>query len=62
MAEFREADISDWMFTRNGKIVGGETIKPLLKAMPKATRTRFARGWKPLKAGQDVLAKTRLVG
>ena len=24
------------MFTRNGKIVGGETIKPLLKAMPKA--------------------------
>jgi len=36
VAEFREADISDWMFTRNGKIVGGETIKPLLKAMPKA--------------------------
>jgi uncharacterized protein YegJ (DUF2314 family) len=36
MAEFKEADISDWMFTRNGKIVGGETIKPLLKAMPKA--------------------------
>ena len=29
-------DISDWMFTRNGKIVGGETIKPLLKGMPKA--------------------------
>ena len=36
VAEFKEADISDWMFTRNGKIVGGETIKPLLKAMPKA--------------------------
>ena len=34
--EFKEADISDWMFTRNGKIVGGETIKPLLKSMPKA--------------------------
>jgi len=34
--EFKEADISDWMFTRNGKIVGGETIKPLLKTMPKA--------------------------
>jgi uncharacterized protein YegJ (DUF2314 family) len=33
---FKEANISDWMFTRNGKIVGGETIKPLLKAMPKA--------------------------
>lgn len=36
LAEFREADISDWMFTRNDKIVGGETIKPLLKSMPKA--------------------------
>ena len=36
VTEFREADISDWMFTRNGKIVGGETIRPLLKAMPKA--------------------------
>jgi len=34
--EFAEADISDWMFMRNGKIVGGETIKPLLKSMPKA--------------------------
>ena len=36
VAEFREADISDWMFTRNGKIVGGETIRPLLKSLPKA--------------------------
>jgi uncharacterized protein YegJ (DUF2314 family) len=34
--EFKDADISDWMFMRNGKIVGGETIKPLLKSMPKA--------------------------
>lgn len=34
--QFNEADISDWMFMRNGKIVGGETIKPLLKSMPKA--------------------------
>jgi uncharacterized protein YegJ (DUF2314 family) len=34
--EFAQADISDWMFMRNGKIVGGETIKPLLKSMPKA--------------------------
>ena len=33
---FKDADISDWMFMRNGKIVGGETIKPLLKSMPKA--------------------------
>ena len=35
-AEFKEADISDWMFMRNGKIVGGETIKPTLKSLPKA--------------------------
>jgi len=34
--EFAEADISDWMFMRNGKIVGGETIKPTLKSLPKA--------------------------
>ena len=35
LAEFKDADISDWMFMRNGKIVGGETIKPLLRSMPK---------------------------
>lgn len=34
--KFTDADISDWMFMRNGKIVGGETIKPTLKSMPKA--------------------------
>ena len=33
--EFREADISDWMFMRNDKIVGGETMRPLLKSLPK---------------------------
>ena len=31
VALFKEADISDWMFMRNGKIVGGETIRPLLE-------------------------------
>ena len=36
VAEFGETDISDWMFTRKGKIVGGETIRPMLKRMPKA--------------------------
>jgi len=36
VALFTEADISDWMFMRNGKIVGGETIRPLLKSLPKA--------------------------
>jgi len=34
--EFAEADISDWMFMRNGRIVGGETIRLLLKSLPKA--------------------------
>ncbi len=33
--EFKQADISDWMFMRNEKVVGGETIKALLKSMPK---------------------------
>jgi uncharacterized protein YegJ (DUF2314 family) len=32
---FKQTDISDWMFMRNEKIVGGETIKALLKSMPK---------------------------
>jgi uncharacterized protein YegJ (DUF2314 family) len=36
VAEFKEADISDWMFMRGGKIVGGETIRVLLKSLPKA--------------------------
>jgi uncharacterized protein YegJ (DUF2314 family) len=36
LTEFAEADITDWMFMRNGKIVGGETIKPSLKSLPKA--------------------------
>ena len=36
LVAFGEADISDWMFMRNGKIVGGETIRPMLKSMPKA--------------------------
>jgi uncharacterized protein YegJ (DUF2314 family) len=36
VVEFGDADVSDWMFMRNGKIVGGETIKPTLKSLPKA--------------------------
>jgi uncharacterized protein YegJ (DUF2314 family) len=32
--EFKQIDISDWMFMRNDKIVGGETIKAILKFMP----------------------------
>jgi uncharacterized protein YegJ (DUF2314 family) len=30
---FKDADISDWMFVRNGKIVGNETVRVLLKHM-----------------------------
>jgi uncharacterized protein YegJ (DUF2314 family) len=33
--EFKQVDITDWLFIRNGKVVGGETIKLLLKSMPK---------------------------
>ena len=36
LIEFTEADISDWMFMHNDKIVGGETIRVLLKSMPRA--------------------------
>ncbi len=35
MVTFSQANISDWMFTRNGKIVGNETMRPLLAHMPK---------------------------
>lgn len=32
---FNEPMISDWMFTRRGKIVGNESMRPLLARMPK---------------------------
>ncbi|MFN0219136.1 MAG: YegJ family protein [Hyphomicrobium sp.] len=32
---FSDAMISDWMFTRNGKIVGNESMRPMLARMPK---------------------------
>lgn len=31
---FEEADIADWMFTRNGKIVGNWTLRPMMNHMP----------------------------
>jgi uncharacterized protein YegJ (DUF2314 family) len=34
--EFADADISDWLYMRNGKMVGNETMRPLLKRMPKS--------------------------
>jgi uncharacterized protein YegJ (DUF2314 family) len=33
--EFKDSDISDWLFMRNGKMVGNETMRPLLKHMSK---------------------------
>ncbi len=38
---FAEADISDWMFMRSGKIVGNETMRPLLKRMPEAQAEQY---------------------
>ncbi len=32
--EFTEEVISDWLYRRNGKMVGNETMRPLLKRMP----------------------------
>ncbi len=34
--EIPEADISDWLYMRDGKMVGNETLRPLLKKMPSA--------------------------
>lgn len=33
--EFTEARVTDWLFKRNGKMVGNETLRPLLKRMAK---------------------------
>jgi uncharacterized protein YegJ (DUF2314 family) len=41
--EFTEADISDWMFLRNGKIVGNATIRPLLKRMAPEEAEHYRR-------------------
>lgn len=32
--EIPESDISDWLYMRDGKMVGNETVKPLFKTMP----------------------------
>lgn len=39
--EFGDDQISDWMFMRNGKIVGNETLRPLLARMPPAEADRY---------------------
>lgn len=38
---FGEGDITDWMFRRNGKIVGAETLRVMLPKMPKAQADAF---------------------
>ncbi len=34
--EIPEADISDWLYLRDGKMVGNRTVRPLFKRMPPA--------------------------
>ncbi len=38
---FGEEQISDWQFMRNGKIVGNETMRPLLARMPKKDADKY---------------------
>jgi uncharacterized protein YegJ (DUF2314 family) len=46
--EFGPEQIYDWMFMRNGKIVGNETMRPLLSRMPKELADQYrARLEKP---------------
>jgi uncharacterized protein YegJ (DUF2314 family) len=39
--QFTDADISDWLYMRNGKMVGNETMRPLLKRMPKSQAEQY---------------------
>jgi len=39
--EIPDADISDWMYLREGKMVGNFTIKPLFKQMPAAEVKKY---------------------
>jgi uncharacterized protein YegJ (DUF2314 family) len=43
--EFKEDRISDWTFTRNGKMVGNWTARVLVKRMPRDEAERFLRGY-----------------
>lgn len=40
---FATEQISDWMFYRRGKIVGGHTIRPMLKRLPQARAEQIRR-------------------
>ena len=39
--EIAEADISDWLYMREEKMIGNQTLKPLLKQMPKEDAKRL---------------------
>jgi uncharacterized protein YegJ (DUF2314 family) len=39
--EISEGQISDWMYMRDGKIVGNYTMRPLLARMPPADAARY---------------------
>jgi uncharacterized protein YegJ (DUF2314 family) len=39
--EVADNQISDWMYVRNGKIVGNYTMRPLLKRMPAQDAARY---------------------
>ena len=41
--EIPEADISDWLYMRDGKMVGNETLRPLLKKMPAAEAEKLKK-------------------
>lgn len=39
--KIKQAEISDWMYLRDDKMVGNYTIRPLLKTMPAETAAKF---------------------
>lgn len=39
--EFSESQISDWMFLRDGKWVGAETVRPMIARMPKEMAAQY---------------------
>jgi uncharacterized protein YegJ (DUF2314 family) len=41
--EIPEADISDWLYMRDGKMVGNLTLKPLFKQMPEEEVERLKK-------------------
>ena len=41
--EIPEADISDWLYMQDGKMVGNETLRPLLKKMPAAEADKLKK-------------------